>query len=121
MIVQTCVEPGRLRRLHDESMVVIALYAGYYWFGASGLALIILWLAALGHNRVYSSLHAPAEIDTDRIRSIRMGQLRLWMKFCGGETLAVYRDEVTPAQWSRLRREIHLSQLAMGRNTSRES
>ena len=78
-----------------------ALAGAWIWFGASGLALLVLWWRA-------APIQLPRRLTLTAasVRTARIEPLRLDITLSDGERLVVYRDEFSAADWCRLRREL---------------
>ena len=98
------VAPARLRWLAWLALLVVAMAGGWLWFGNAGAALMGLWL----------QLSRPAkEILLDIPQPVRWVRLSRYALTCSGgagllrrRTLRVYRDEVSPEAFARLRRQL---------------
>lgn len=111
----------RLRRLETGAFTLLALLSAWYWFGSSGPALVALWLVAEGaRTRAplpdWRVLAAGGELTFTHVAAHRV-----LLEARGWGRLVVYRDEVGPADWARLRRAAFrgdAAQPATGRSTS---
>lgn len=101
-----------LFRLLERTLCVAC---GWYWFGASGAALAVLWLATRPLPPVTSvqSLLAALETVDDTMAHVTKGRVSVTHPRLG--RLEVFRDEVSAAHWARLKRSC---QPATGRSTS---
>lgn len=101
-----------LFRLLERSLCVAC---AWYWFGASGAALAVLWLAARPLPPVTSprGLLAALETADDVMAHVTNGRLLVIHPHLG--RLEVFRDEVSARHWARLKRSC---QPATGRSTS---
>lgn len=98
------VAPARLRWLAWLALLAVAMLGGWLWFGNAGAALMGLWL----------QLARPArEIHLDFPQPVRWVRLSRFALTCGGgsgllhrRVLRLYRDEVNPETFARLRRQL---------------
>ncbi|TNF82697.1 MAG: hypothetical protein EP301_11825 [Gammaproteobacteria bacterium] len=95
-----------------ESLLLIAC-AGY-WFGNTGVALAVLWLAGPGRPRAAERL--PTNLSP--LRPFWVSERRLLLRAEDGRRIEVYRDEVSPREWASLKRRCLTGQPATGRSTS---
>lgn len=114
--------PGRQRHGYYLICACIALYGGWYWFGTSGLALAALWLRAR-FSAAVAQPTSPVRIEISAIaaRRVEPWRVSLWHRSGEASTLMrerartrvrwlartdVFRDELDPDQWARLRRNL---------------
>ena len=107
-----------------DALLLIACAA--YWFGNSGFGLALLWVSGSGWLSrsavaVGGDGHGCAA-DFAGYTPVWLSEQRLCLKDRGGGSLEIYRDEVSAACWSALKRQAvsgqQDGQLATGRNTS---
>ncbi len=95
-----------LRRGRNALLLVLGLVAGAYWFGASGVALGLLWWRA----RSSQASPVPPVPDPEALLAsptLRAVHLTPWRAlFVDGESgwQEIFADELTPHAWARLRR-----------------
>ena len=95
-----------------ESLLLLAC-AGY-WFGNTGVALALLWLA--GPGRPCAAELLPTNLSP--LRPLWVSERRLLLRAEDGRRIEVYRDEVMPRDWASLKRHCLAGQPATGLNTS---
>ena len=97
------VKSGRLRRLESFAYVLAALFGGWIWFGNTGAALLGMWAYA-GWPRSVIALQLP-----DRPTRVKLGRFAItWSEGFGGfqNRQRLFRDEASPEEYARLRREL---------------
>jgi hypothetical protein len=94
------------------SQGLLWVVCGWYWLGASGAALAVLWLRARAVDAPPRSELSWAEVeaclDPERRAFVHLTPWRVVIRTTGwfGERqrLEIFRDEIAPPEWARLRR-----------------
>ncbi len=97
------IRPGRLRRIAHLAYGLAALCGGWIWLGNTGAALLGTWVW-LGWPRDLISIELP-----ERPHFVKLGRLAItWGEGFAGlrKRQRLYRDEVSPEAFARLRREM---------------
>ena len=97
-----------LRRGRDGLLLWLGLVAGAYWFGASGAALGLLWWRARTASRAAhrSPPDPEALLASDSLRSVYLTPWRALFVDRQAGWQEVFVDELSPAAWARLRRQV---------------
>ncbi len=93
---------GRRRRVAYGLYVFVALGGAYVWLGNSGFALVGLW--AYSHWPRWQTRRyewSPAEVDT-----VWLWGNTLAVRLYGGATFWVFADELSHAEFARVRRRL---------------
>ena len=97
------IRPGRLRRIAHSAYGLAALFGGWIWFGNTGAALLATWVL-LGWPRDLIFIELP-----ERPHFVKLGRLAItWGEGFAGlrKRQRLFRDEVSPEAFARLRREM---------------
>ncbi len=105
----------RLRTVCNSLEMLLLCSCGWYWFGSTGLALAVLWLARSARRNTDGWQDA---LELDGWQPVWMSSYLLCLRAADGRRLQVFRDEVTASRWAALRRRGFDAQLATGRSTS---
>ncbi len=104
------------RRLWQLLDAVLLVACAACWFGNTGLALALLWLAGPGWSCLAAG-SCTAE-QAAELRPIWLSERRLCLRDQRGSRIEIFRDEVSAAEWAALKRQALGNQLATGRSTS---
>jgi hypothetical protein len=94
--------PG-YRRLMEGSLRLLFLIGGWVWFGASGVALVGLWIMARPADGP-SDHDWEALLRSGRVRLVHVTALAVVIVTRGAPRAFFFRDELPPLEWARLRR-----------------
>jgi hypothetical protein len=100
--------------LHDGLLGVCA----WYWFGASGLALLLLWRLARRERSGPTDLDWRMLVESDELRFAHLTPWRVLLVGRGWRRCEIFRDELNDEDWARLRRLCIGRQPATGCSTS---
>ena len=93
---------GRMRRVHAAAMVAAGCAAGWMWLGNSGAALLGLWAWSAWPRWTSQRIN----VDRSRVRFAQLGASRVFWVERREKAQQVFADEVSPAQFAALRREL---------------
>ena len=99
-----------MRRAWDLVESLLLLAAAWYWFGSSGVGLLLLWWQRPGTAEVPE----PGRFLRALPGLIWMSEQRILLLCRRQGRLVLYRDEVSDAQWSAVRRALLASEPADG-------
>ncbi len=100
-------------------MLGVAVTAGWLWLGNAGAALLGLWIWA-NHWPEYRGGTRRLCIALEDLRTVRLGAYRVLLVRGGFQTAEIFVDELAPAEFARLRRELKRWFRARGDRRSRD-
>lgn len=84
-------------------MLLLALPAGWLWFGADGALPLLVWW---WHHRPVAAAGGVWEIDFDAVRSARLEPWRTRIELRDGRRLEIFADEIAPGDLALVRRTL---------------
>lgn len=96
---------GRLRQLSVAGALLAAVMAGWFWFGNAGAGLLGLWMWA-SCWRDWRGGRRSLCVVREEVRYLRLSRHRVLCGYGLLRTWEVFSDELAPADFARLRREI---------------
>lgn len=105
------------RRFLEFTQRLLCIVCGWYWFGASGAALVTLWFATKPGPEPITAERFLAALNTRETGFIHLTRWRLLLIHPHWGRLEIFSDEVDAHAWAHLKRRC-VGQPATGRNTS---
>ena len=96
-----------MRSFHESVWLLLSLIGAWLWLGASGLALVFLWFVSRQAVRTLQRVQArnwPAYLDAESLTFVHLLPYRIVLRAGGLERIEVFKDELSPQDWARLRR-----------------
>ena len=111
-----------MRALQVALFRSLALICGWYWFGASGVVLIGLWLVVEGRGdaRLDPGANWSVFLESAELQCLYLGDCRLVLRAGSLGRLEVYRDELPAEDWARLRRRCLMAKGPAGHSRERQ-
>lgn len=94
-----------MRRLYTSFGDIVGIGAGWAWLGNAGAGLLALWILAVQQD-VWDRRPRQLRVDLARLRSVRLGRWRVVCTERWWRGIEVFADELPPADYARLRREL---------------
>ena len=100
------IAPGRLRKIKHLLLLALVGFTTWGWFGLSGLIPTLIWWWHRGRP-----IPTTLCFSMDEVRSVQLDSLRVYLGLRGLRRVEVFRDELPPEDYARLRRLLKAHQM----------